>query len=170
LFVSAFIGGLFNGLSEEFGWRGYVLPRFQARWSALVSSLVLGAIWASWHTQFFTGLVLGGSSGGAGTGADAWDWALGMVMTSIFMTWIFNNTKGSVLAAVLFHAMLNSAAVLFFCCGAPWRWDALLFIAAIVVVITFGARDLVRQPSRRSGGRTVRSGELGAAPPGHSSP
>jgi membrane protease YdiL (CAAX protease family) len=46
VFVSAFI---LTGLFEEFGWRGYVLPRFQARWNALTSSLVLGVIWAAWH-------------------------------------------------------------------------------------------------------------------------
>jgi membrane protease YdiL (CAAX protease family) len=40
-------------MSEEFGWRGYVLPRFQAKWNALVSSVVLGAIWASWHVPLW---------------------------------------------------------------------------------------------------------------------
>ena len=35
MFIMAFI---FNGVFEEFGWRGYVLPRFQARWNALTSS------------------------------------------------------------------------------------------------------------------------------------
>ena len=45
-FVMAFI---FNGVFEEFGWRGYVLPRFQAKWNALSSSIILGVIWAAWH-------------------------------------------------------------------------------------------------------------------------
>jgi membrane protease YdiL (CAAX protease family) len=143
-FISAFVAALFNGLSEEFGWRGYVLPRIQAKWSALVSSIMLGLIWASWHTEVFTGIVLNSLSGRVRPQADTWDWAVGMVILSVFMTWVFNNTNGSVLAAILFHAMWNSAAVLFFCCGGPWRWDALLLLAAASIVIIFGPRSLTR--------------------------
>lgn len=150
LFFSAFIVALFNGLSEEFGWRGYVLPRFQAKWSALVSSIVLGIIWVSWHTQFFTGIVLNSLSGRVISQTNNWDWALGMVIVSVFMTWIFNNTNGSILAAILFHALLNSSVVLFFCCNGPWRWDALLLIVAILIVILFTPKNLVRRRSEAS--------------------
>ena len=40
---------IFGGLSEEAGWRGFALPRLQAKFSPLVSSLILGVIWAVWH-------------------------------------------------------------------------------------------------------------------------
>jgi membrane protease YdiL (CAAX protease family) len=39
----------FGPVPEELGWRGYALDRLQARWSALLSSLILGIIWAVWH-------------------------------------------------------------------------------------------------------------------------
>jgi membrane protease YdiL (CAAX protease family) len=38
---------------EELGWRGYVLDRMQSKWSALVSSLILGAMWSLWHLPLF---------------------------------------------------------------------------------------------------------------------
>ena len=48
-FLSAFLFGIVVGIREEFGWRGYVLPRFQAKWNALSSSIILGILWAAWH-------------------------------------------------------------------------------------------------------------------------
>lgn len=103
MIIPPFITGfVFTGMFEEFGWRGYVLPRFQARWNALTSSLLLGVIWAAWHIgQWFV----------PGTNLhqrNFWLWGLGTILLSILMTWIFNNTKGSILAAALFHAMINT--------------------------------------------------------------
>ena len=37
------------GAWEEPGWRGYAPPRLQTRRSALVASLILGALVAAWH-------------------------------------------------------------------------------------------------------------------------
>jgi membrane protease YdiL (CAAX protease family) len=135
LFLQIFVA---TGMGEEFGWRGYVLPRFQAKWSALVSSLVLGLIWAPWHIQafFIPGLPL--------YQRNFWEYAPWVIFMSIFITWIFNNTKGSVLAAALFHASMNTPVVLL-----PdtslWYYYGILLLAVIVIVIIFGPKDLVRQ-------------------------
>ncbi len=137
LFIPAFGIGIINGLNEEFGWRGYVLPRFQAKWNALRSSLILGVIWASWHFgKWFVP---------ENTQENIWLFTLWITVNSIFLTWIFNNTKGSVLGAVLFHAMMNSAHVIFWCCGELWHYYAVYALAGILVVIFFGAKSLVRQ-------------------------
>ena len=54
MFIPALIAAfILSGMGEEFGWRGYVLPRFQTRWNALTSSIILGVIWVSWHIPFF---------------------------------------------------------------------------------------------------------------------
>ena len=144
MFIPPFIANtLINGgMSEEFGWRGYILPRFQARWNALISSIVLGAIWASWHIPLW--FVPGDSH----NQRNFREWAGFLILFSILMTWIFNNTNGSVLAAILFHSMANSVGDLIWCCGSSaWPFYGLELAAVILIVIIFGPKNLVRQKS-----------------------
>lgn len=144
MYFGAFLAGLYSGLSEEFGWRGFALPRFQAKWNALISSLILGVIWVSWHTRFFTQVVLNPLVG-IPTDPGVWEWALWIMASSVLTTWIFNNTRGSILAAVLFHTAMNAGAVIFWCCSVPWHYSAVLVVATILIVIIFGAKSLLRE-------------------------
>ena len=91
---------LTNG--EEMGWRGYVLPRLQAKHSALVSSLILGVVWGFWHLPKY--LMPDNSN----------SFALGMVKflaEAVLFTWLFNNTRGSLLLTTIMHAAGNTAGV-----------------------------------------------------------
>jgi membrane protease YdiL (CAAX protease family) len=87
---------------EEMGWRGYVLPRLQANHSALASSLILGLIWGFWHLPK------------AIAARDASSFVrimLETLVTAILFTWIYNNTRGSLLLVTLLHASGNVAGV-----------------------------------------------------------
>jgi membrane protease YdiL (CAAX protease family) len=140
MFIPPFIANtLINGgMSEEFGWRGYALPRFQARWNALTSSIVLGAIWASWHIPLW--FVPGDNH----AQVFFWGWAARLIIFSILMTWIFNNTNGSILAAILFHGMGNAVGDLIWCCGSSaWHYYAVEIFAVLLIVIIFGPKNLV---------------------------
>jgi membrane protease YdiL (CAAX protease family) len=92
------VEGFLNG--EEIGWRGYVLPRLQARYDALYSALVVGLIWAVWHIPRFIGFL--------DTMAMSW-YLLGVLAKSVFITWIYNGTRGSLLLATLCHSLWNTA-------------------------------------------------------------
>jgi membrane protease YdiL (CAAX protease family) len=139
LLASAFI---LSGMGGEFGWRGYVLPRFQARWSALTSSVILGVIWMSWHIPFFftPGLSL--------YQRDFWQWAPWILMSSVIYTWFVNNTNGSVLAAALFHATMNSSLIILPTLDSLWYYYGILFLAVILIVVIFGSKNLVRQRAK----------------------
>jgi membrane protease YdiL (CAAX protease family) len=139
--LPTFIGGLFMGIQEEFGWRGYVLPRFQAKWNALTSSLILGAIWAPYHLGKW---IL--PPGDPRRTDNFWEFTVWIICLSILSTWIFNNTNGSVLAVVLFHAATTNGLI--DCCSVPWGMELIVgvtLLAAILIVAVFGPKDLVRR-------------------------
>jgi membrane protease YdiL (CAAX protease family) len=129
---------------EELGWRGYVLDRLQDKWSALVSSLILGVIWSLWHLPMF--FIPGSYQAGLGVGTLAfWSFMIGIVPLSLPFTWIFNNTRRSTLAVILFHAMVNFTGELI---ALSVRADAisilLWFVAAAAITILWGADSLTR--------------------------
>lgn len=43
------IGSLANGLGEEIGWRGFLLPRLTGQFGFTFGCLISGLIWAVWH-------------------------------------------------------------------------------------------------------------------------
>jgi membrane protease YdiL (CAAX protease family) len=128
-----------GGLSEEFGWRGYALPRLQARWNALVSSIALGAIWSVWHVPLW---FLAGSSQ---QGSSFWLFAASLILTSVLYTWLFNNGKGSILVAVVFHAVGNTVSQMFPGSTSNLFYWLVLGLTVVLVVAVFGPRTLVRK-------------------------
>lgn len=51
VFVSFVVFQLIGALAEEFGWRGFLQPAFEARWGAVAAALVTGVIWSLWHVN-----------------------------------------------------------------------------------------------------------------------
>jgi membrane protease YdiL (CAAX protease family) len=92
---------LFPGLGgawEEPGWRGYALPRFLELRGPVMSSLILGVLWSGWHIPVFL------------VGDQHWSDLLLVVEVTVVLTWLFQNTLGSVLIAMVFHALNNSVS------------------------------------------------------------
>jgi membrane protease YdiL (CAAX protease family) len=94
-------GLLAIALAEEPGFSGFALPRFLSVRSVLAATLIVGALRTLWHLPFFIGMLSEGNFTGTLN-------LMLMVMSgAVFFTWIFNNTNGSVLIAMLFHASLD---------------------------------------------------------------
>lgn len=92
----------YSALSEEPGWRGFALPRLQAKLNPLVSSIILGVLWAFWHAP----LKFGGIDA-ANLSDILVEWVL-IVLVTIIFTWLFNRTKGSILVTALIHPAMNT--------------------------------------------------------------
>ena len=136
-------------LPEELGWRGYSLDRLQARWNALVASLILGAIWALWHFPLFFIRDMLHAERGAWS---AWFW-LFMIQTlaaAVIYTWIYNNTHRSILAAILFHFISNLSYEVAQPNDSMNFYIALLWVMSAIGVVAYcGARTLTRhRPTR----------------------
>jgi len=137
---------VFSGpLGEELGWRGYALPRLQVGRSALSASLILGVIWATWHLPFYL-------SGAVTLVEFASTWVSTFAAT-IVITWLFNNTNGSVLLTMLLHASNGTMLGGFFfkmfsaadALTLGWLVAGVWCVAAIVVVIVAGPEHLSRK-------------------------
>jgi membrane protease YdiL (CAAX protease family) len=93
------------GFGEETGWRGYALPRLQKRYNRLTTNILLTLGWAVWHIPLF--LYRPGYSG-MGLGAII-GWVFSLFAGTILLTWLYNGSRGSILIAALFHAMIDVA-------------------------------------------------------------
>lgn len=141
---------IFGPVPEELGWRGYALDGLQARYNALVSSLVLGAIWALWHVPlFFMHGTFQHDRLRFGT-PGFWSYMYGPVVISILFTWIYNNTNRSTLSAILFHFMANFTGELMPLTEQGRLYSTLLLTAVSAIVVTIWRPEtLTRQQSRK---------------------
>jgi membrane protease YdiL (CAAX protease family) len=93
------------GFGEEVGWRGFALPRLQERHSALIASLLLTVGWALWHAPLFLyrpGFTSMDTAGIAG-------WLFSLLTGAILLTWLYNESRGSILVVAVFHAAIDVA-------------------------------------------------------------
>lgn len=110
VFVGVFLFAmvLSGGLNEEPGWRGFAQARLNERYGAFRASLVVGAVWAGWHLPYFVIPVTPHSSFPL---VNQLGWVGGILTLSVVLAWLYNST-GSVLLAMVLHAMANTADML----------------------------------------------------------
>jgi hypothetical protein len=135
-----FLGG---PLQEEFGWRGYALDRLQAKWNALISSIILGFFWGAWHLPLFFM-----SMQAMYYQRPIWGLMISTILLSILFTWLYNNTRKSILAVLIFHTMFNLSHYMFPALetklGSLYA-IILPLIVVIVVVTIWGPKRMVRE-------------------------
>jgi membrane protease YdiL (CAAX protease family) len=74
-----------------------------------------------------------------------------VVATAVIYTWIFNNTRRSTLAAIIFHFMGNVTAELTNVTAGTNLYSSILWIiAAIAIVVFWGAGTLTRREQQVS--------------------
>ena len=138
---------------EEYGWRGYLLPRLLPL-GEIRASVLLGVIWGVWHLP----LLLAGLNY---PGVNVWlaiiIFTFVTVAFSFTYTWFYVASSGSVLVAAVFHASTNQFSDTFWVPPllsganpfAPSLVSAVLIMALVVVVYRLFRRTVhVRDPER----------------------
>jgi len=132
---------LLNALPEEYGWRGFALGPMLNRSSALAASLILGLLWGLWHLplHFIEGTVQ--------SAIPVYQFVIQQMVLAVLYTWLFNNTRGAVSVAILFHAVANimGAAVPYWTTDlGRWVGLAVLVASAAVILLIWGPQHLSR--------------------------
>jgi uncharacterized protein len=99
-----FLGG---SVQEEFGWRGYALPRLLEIQTPFLASLVLGLIWGVWHVPLFFM---------SGVSQEYMPFAAFLPLTiafSFLFTWAYLRTGMNLFSALLLHTTINTSLNLF---------------------------------------------------------
>ena len=146
--VLAIIAIFTGATGEELGWRGFALPRLQRRYSALISSLILGLYWGIWHIPSW--IIFGVPF----TVESTLFFMASTILNSIVVTCICNNTKGSILLASIHHWSENvwSGYVVSNLGLISWealRWikTPIIAILAVILIIVFGSEKLSKDAS-----------------------
>src|SRR5262245_59376081 len=112
-------------LGEEFGWRGFALPRLLGRWRPLTAALILGAIWWAWHLPTFFIPALSQSQLSIPL------FLVNSLALSILMTGLHLRTRGDLVLMILVHLVANYCGEI----GIPFSAavSAEVVLAALVV-------------------------------------
>jgi len=154
------------GLGEELGWTGFLTPRLQTRYNALTTSLIRGVLWGLWHFPLF---IFSGLDHPSLESFPYANWVsqkgflvamgafilINQIPWSIFYTWIFNNTKGSLLLVALLHGSEVWVAYWILSTGIDqgnfdnyWGYGLAMLVTAVIIVVTNGAENLSRKNQR----------------------
>jgi len=155
-----------SGLGQELGWTGFLMPRLQARFGAVTSCVIRAILVGIWHLPLllYSRLQIPALEVFPYAG---WVAQKGFLVTlatmiflfalpwSIFLTWIFNNTRGSLLLVAVLHGSEIWVAYWMVSTGIDpnninnyWGYGATMVLIAVIIVATTGPQNLSRKHQR----------------------
>jgi len=123
-------------VGEEFGWRGFALPRLSERHGPVAAALIVGVTLSAWH--FFMWFTADGPPG-------LWAFATGtayLTLASVIIAWLFEKSGRSMAVALAMHASGHLDNV--FRAPASELRLTLLRLGVLAIAAFFAARALTR--------------------------
>ena len=121
---------LIQGGNEEVGWRGFMQPELQKKFSPLVAALIVSVFWSLWHLPLFLNgvydadLVVGMVSGG-----------IYRIPLAIFLAWFYNRSGGNLFLTMFLHASFNRTPSLL---PTP---SLMLMVLCLIVAVVIVVKD-----------------------------
>ena len=133
------------GYGEETGWRGFALPRIQARHGALTSAVLVALAWIAWHVPAFFYLPTYTQLGVM----MVLPFFIGVLLGSIMLTWMNNGSSGSIFAVAMWHAFFDIFSASKAADGTPQAvMTTLIVLWALAIVWLTGPARLSRGPKQ----------------------
>ena len=103
------------GLGEELGWRGFITPKLNERFTLLKSATIVGLGWAIWHLPLFFIPNFGWNVVAAEYGLLTIyiPYAISLVLMSVLYSWLYSRGGRNILLPILLHGSINTAALAF---------------------------------------------------------
>jgi membrane protease YdiL (CAAX protease family) len=127
-------------VGEEFGWRGFALPRMVQIRTPIVATIILGILHTFWHLPLFF------IPGTFQSHLSFPVFGVGVLALAVIDTWLYLHTRANLLLAILAHFMAN------FCSGmlGPESVPFLTAgeaLAVIAIIVGGGLNAAVPRPS-----------------------
>jgi membrane protease YdiL (CAAX protease family) len=96
-----------GGGQEEYGWRGYFLPRLDQHWKSWQTDVILIVLHSFWHLPlFFIAYTMQSQY-------PFWLFLAFGIGFTLLINRVFRRTGGSILAVVIFHGLVNAGLEIF---------------------------------------------------------
>ena len=86
---------------EELGWRGYALPKLMQHVNAFTAAIIIGVVWSLFHLPLMKFSIL------ITHPLSFFYYMLSTIMSSLFLTWLYLKTNGSLLLVSLSHGLTD---------------------------------------------------------------
>lgn len=143
-FFPLFLSNLFfTGIGAETGWRGFLLPRLQEKFSALWSAVAIGILCAVWQLPLLfykPGLI-------SADIVDILGLATTLIALNILLTWLYNSSGGGILMCAVLSAGFETVFT-----KSPWLESRLIFLlilTAVLLVAVFKKENLARSERQK---------------------
>lgn len=99
----AVVGMLIGAIGEEIGWRSFMQPSLENKFTILTASIIVGLVWGIWHMGHYK---------------NGWIFMCGFLLftisASIIITWLFRDTAYNLIISSIFHFSVNIGFLIFF--------------------------------------------------------